>query len=132
MMAHQMENVSTARPTTMGTKTEDTVSAKAWMGALDSWALSTKRTIWARAVSDPTCVACTCMLAPSICRKLCYAAQDLMRQLSAYVVSQHCRLLAYITALAEASGPTVISRSLKSRIDYHSGQLSTDIIDVTV
>ena len=30
------------------------------MGALDSWAVSTRRTIWARAVSEPTLVARTC------------------------------------------------------------------------
>ena len=30
------------------------------MGALDIWALPTKRTIWARAVSDPTRVALSC------------------------------------------------------------------------
>ena len=30
------------------------------MGALDIWALPTRRTIWARAVSDPTRVALSC------------------------------------------------------------------------
>ena len=35
-------------------------AAPTWMGALDIWALPTKRTIWARAVSDPTRVALSC------------------------------------------------------------------------
>lgn len=44
----------------MGTNTEDTLSAKAWMGALDICAFSTSRTIWESAVSEPTLVARTC------------------------------------------------------------------------
>lgn len=35
-------------------------TAPTWMGALDIWALPTRRTIWARAVSDPTRVALSC------------------------------------------------------------------------
>ena len=60
-------------------------TAPTWMGALDIWALPTRRTIWARAVSDPTRVALTC----SASQQLLYASeadgnQGLTRRASAW------------------------------------------------
>ena len=48
---------STAIPNTMGTNTEEILSASACIGALDPCASSTMRTILASIVSDPTRVA---------------------------------------------------------------------------
>ncbi len=51
---HHSSQVSSASATTAGTNTAETLSAKAWMGALLSCADSTRRTICASAVSAPT------------------------------------------------------------------------------
>ncbi len=53
----QPAKTATAIRITTGTKTPATRSASFWTGALDAWASSTSRTIWARAVSGPTLVA---------------------------------------------------------------------------
>ena len=53
------QNVSRDATTTAGTKMAATRSAAAWMGALASWAASTRRTIWASAALAPTRVART-------------------------------------------------------------------------
>ncbi len=50
----QTTKVSRAMPMTVGTKTAATLSARRWMGALEPWASSTMRMIWARTVSRPT------------------------------------------------------------------------------
>ncbi len=56
---NQPRNVSSAMPITTGTKTPETRSASAWIGALEPCASSTSRMICASAVSAPTLVACT-------------------------------------------------------------------------
>ena len=53
----QTPKVSRASTSTAGTKTPAISSARRWIGALEPWASSTRRTIWARAVSRPTRVA---------------------------------------------------------------------------
>ena len=55
----QPAKVARATAITAGTNTPATRSASRWMCPLDAWASSTSRTIWARAVSDPTLVART-------------------------------------------------------------------------
>ena len=42
---------------TAGTNHPEMASARRWMGALDAWACSTRRMIWASMVSRPTLVA---------------------------------------------------------------------------
>ena len=54
---YQPKNVSSASSTTAGTKILETRSTKACTGALLSCAACTSRTMFARAVSDPTLVA---------------------------------------------------------------------------
>ena len=46
----QPKKVSSAVPMTTGTNTADTRSARRWIGALEPWASSTSRMIWASAV----------------------------------------------------------------------------------
>jgi hypothetical protein len=58
-MKNQNRNVAMAIVMTAGTKTPATLSASLWIGALEAWAFSTRRTIWASAVSLPTRVART-------------------------------------------------------------------------
>ena len=53
----QNRNVSSDAPMTNGTNTALMRSAKRWTGALLPCASSTRRTIWASAVSEPTFVA---------------------------------------------------------------------------
>src|SRR5437867_11318293 len=55
--ASQRPNVSAARAMTIGTKNAATWSTSRAMGGFDPCASSTSRTIWASAVSAPTCVA---------------------------------------------------------------------------
>ncbi|MNX94006.1 hypothetical protein D3C86_1262210 [compost metagenome] len=51
---NQPTKVARAIPTTMGTKTAETLSTSRWMGALPPWASCTSRMICASAVSAPT------------------------------------------------------------------------------
>jgi len=53
----QTANVTAAIAMTAGTKTAATRSAIRWMGAFEPWASSTRRMIWASAVSAPIFVA---------------------------------------------------------------------------
>ncbi len=55
--SHQPANVSAAMPSTTGTKTAATRSARRWIGAREPWASSTSLTIRASVVSLPTRVA---------------------------------------------------------------------------
>ena len=49
--------MTTAIASITGTKMPEIRSANRWIGAFEPWACSTRRTIWARAVSLPTLVA---------------------------------------------------------------------------
>ena len=62
----QNPSVAAARAITTGTKTADTRSARRWTWALPVWASSTRRAIWARAVSAPTRVASTTRRPPAL------------------------------------------------------------------
>ncbi len=53
----QTPKVTSAMPTTAGTKTAAIRSASCWIGGFEAWACSTSLTIWANAVSLPTLVA---------------------------------------------------------------------------
>ena len=55
--SHQPTKVPRAMRATAGTKMAEMRSARRCTGALEPWASSTRRTIWARAVSAPTAVA---------------------------------------------------------------------------
>ena len=54
---YQATHVTTAMPSTTGTKTPEIRSASFWIGGFDAWACWTRRTIWASAVALPTAVA---------------------------------------------------------------------------
>ena len=58
-MANQVTRVTTAMAMAAGTNTEETRSARRCTAARLPWASSTRRMIWARAVSAPTRVAST-------------------------------------------------------------------------
>ena len=53
----QPTNVAAARTSTAGTNQAETRSARRCMAGLPPWASSTRRMIWASAVSRPTAVA---------------------------------------------------------------------------
>ena len=57
VVRYQPAKARRLKPTTAGTKTWETRSARRWMGALEAWASSTIRMIWARVVPAPTRVA---------------------------------------------------------------------------
>ena len=62
----QNPSVPSASVITIGTNTPEMRSARRWTGALPVWASSTRRAIWASAVSAPTLVARTIRRPPAL------------------------------------------------------------------